>query len=62
MITHELNEIQMLAEQYRTDRNTAKVDECIDAIRLLVELIQDIRILIDVKHEKEKNNTKGQNQ
>ena len=59
MITHELNEIQKLAEQYRTYRNTAKVDECIDAIRLLVELIQDIRILIDVKHEKEKNNTKG---
>lgn len=59
MITHELNEIQKLAEQYRTDRNAAKVGECIDAIRLLVELIQDLRVLIDVKHEKEKNNTKG---
>lgn len=59
MITHELNEIQGLAEQYRTERNNAKVNECIDAIRLLVELIQDLRVLIDVKHEKEKNNTKG---
>ena len=59
MITHELNEIHKLAEQYRTDRNTEMVDDCLDAIRLLVELIQDIRILIDVKHEKEKNNAKG---
>ena len=62
MITQEINEIHKLAEQYRTDRNTAKVDECIEAILLLVELIQDIRILIEVKHEKEKNNAKGQSQ
>ena len=59
MITHELNEIQRLAEQYRTERNNAKVDECVEAIRLLVELVQDIRILIDVRYEKEKNNAKG---
>ena len=59
MIKHELNEIHRLDEQYRTDRNTAKVDECLEAIRLLVDSIKDIRILIDVKHEKEKNNTKG---
>lgn len=59
MITHELNEIHKLAEKYHSDRNTEMVDDCFENIRLLIELIQDIRILIDVKHEKEKNNAKG---
>lgn len=60
MIKDEINEITRLAEQFSVDKNFQKIDECIDAIRLLNELIADIRVLIElkkIKHgTKEKNN------
>lgn len=62
MIKNELDEILQLAERYRHETNEGKLSECAEALRLLVELIQDLRVLIDIRHEKEKNNTKGQNQ
>ena len=59
MIKDEINEIHQLAEQFRVDKNCQKIDECIDAIRLLNELISDIRVLIvlkKIRHDTKENN------
>jgi hypothetical protein len=46
--------------RYRATRHGRELADVIDALRLLVELIQDIRVRVEIlkakRHEKEENN------
>jgi hypothetical protein len=59
-MTDELNKLHEEAMRYRATRHGRELADVIDALRLLVELIQDIRVRVEIlkakQYEKEENN------